>query len=382
MSALVERVTGALASGLTRRPGASRLGPVGLHFAGEQVHAVQLRQLASGGLRLRAWASASYPDTRDHLLANERSLRSLLSGLLGRGAFKGRTVVTALPPEMVRITSLNYQLGTAGSDPERIIKLMDERLEGPIGDYVVDYLPVRGASGDREKVALVATSSRAEVVQFLESLRRAGLDVAHLDITPAALNRVVGRLSPNADRRENILIINYGADQTYLTLISGQRLLMDKSIDFGANQLIRQLARALDITPELALELAIREGLADSKRRAAGGGQTAGPDETNPVVEIVRPIFTRLVEEIRRVSLYAASESQGAGLDQIYTFGTVARWPGSSPLLSEMARLPVADTLPLTAIFDSSDRQGLNQYAGIGPDLVIAAGLALRGLGA
>lgn len=377
MSALVER----LSRRLTRRPGISRLGPIGLHFAREQVHAVQLRQLASGGLCLRAWASAGYPDGRDHLLADERGLRSLLGQLLGRRAFRGRTVVTALPPEMVKITSLNYQLAAGVSDPERIMKLMDERLDGSVADYVVDYLPVRSAAGDRDRVALVATSRRADVVRFLESLRHSGLEVAHLDVAPAALNRLVSRLSPSAERRENILIINFGTDQTYLTLISGQRLLMDKSIDFGSDLLVRQVALALDISPELALEMAVREGLADPAR-PDGGMQQPAPDGMNPVVEIVRPVFTKLVDEVRRVSLYAASESKGAGIDQIYTFGTIARWPGASELLRNMSRMPVADSLPLTAIFDSADRQAEARYAGVGPDLVIATGLALRGLDA
>jgi Tfp pilus assembly PilM family ATPase len=83
---------------------------------------------------------------------------------------------------------------------------------------------------------------------------------------------------------------------------------------------------------------------------------------------------------LRRASLYAASESKGESIDQVYTFGSIARWAGANEMLSEMANLPVADTLPITAILSTDTRKGNVDASGIGPDLAIATGLALRGL--
>ena len=79
---------------------------------------------------------------------------------------------------------------------------------------------------------------------------------------------------------------------------------------------------------------------------------------------------------------YAASESQGSPVEQVYTFGGIARWPGASELLSRMAGTAVADTIPLAAVFDPSDAEQSGQYAGIGPELAVATGLALRGMAA
>ncbi|MDJ0926915.1 MAG: pilus assembly protein PilM [Gammaproteobacteria bacterium] len=375
MSALVDK----LKDGLKAKPRASQIGPIGLHFAEEQVHAVQLRRLASGKYVLRAWASLPYRETREDALADESRLKVLLTNLLGRASFRGKQVVTVLPPAMVRISSLNYHAG-GGGDGEAILRLMDDRLDGSVNDYVIDFLPVRSDASSRDKVALVTASRKSDVVDFLESLRHAKLDVAELEVSPAALNRLIGLLPRKAGERGNILVINYGAQHSYLTLISGRRLLMDKEIDFGSESVIQQLAKGLDIDLNMAGEMAVREGLAQQLKAPFGATQVLTADDVNPVVEIVRPVFSRLVEEVRRACLYAASESQGDVVEQVYTFGSIARWPGADQMLSELARLPVASSLPLTAIFDGADEKSATDYLGVGPELAVATGLALRGL--
>jgi len=258
--------------------------------------------------------------------------------------------------------------------------LMESRVEGSINDYVVDFLPVRGDANSRDRVALVATSRRSDVLKFLEILREARLDVAELEVGPAAINRLISLLPRPENSRGNVLVINYGAEQTFITLISGRRLLMDKEINFGANMLVEQIARSLDMSPTMAEEMAVREGLNQQAKKPFGATVQLTADDLNPLVEIVRPVFAPLAEEVRRACLYAASESQGDVVEQVYTVGSIARWPGADQLLSEIARLPVATTLPLTAIFDGDDAADSSNYPGIGPDLATATGLALRGL--
>ncbi len=376
MNALVEKLKGSLAP----TPRNSRVGPIGLHFAEEQVHAVQLRRLASGAYCLRAWASARYPDSREDALENSARLQRVLEKLLSRGRFQGRETVTALPPAMSRMTSLNYQVSNTTSDGEAILRLMESRVEGSINDYVIDFLPVRGDANSRDRVALVATSRRSDVLKFLEVLREVRLDVAELEVGPAAINRLISLLPRPENSRGNVLVINYGAEQTFITLISGRRLLMDKEINFGANMLVQQIARSLDVSPTMAEEMAVREGLNQQAKKPFGATVQLTADDLNPLVEIVRPVFAPLAEEVRRACLYAASESQGDVVEQVYTVGSIARWPGADQLLSEIARLPVATTLPLTAIFDGDDTSGTANYPGIGPELATATGLALRGL--
>lgn len=368
-----------LTAQLQTRPRRAQIGPIGLHFAEDSLHAVQLRRLASGAYCLRAWASVPYRDTREDLLSSPKRLQRVTQKIFKENNFKGHQVVTAMPPEQTRITSLNFQVDSRMSDAERILHLMGDRLSKPVQDYVIDYLPVRGVPGDKEKVALVTACAREDIVALLQTLQQAGLKVQDLDVGPAALNRLVCELPQGPEHRGNVLLINYGAERTYLTLISGRRLLMDKEVEFGSRMLIDKIVEGLDVDKEFATDIAERQGLTYGVPTL---GEAAGTtiDSINPVVEILKPSFGRLVDELRRACLYAASESKGEAIDQVYTFGSIARWAGANELLNEMANIPVADSLPITAIFDTEARGQAKDFAAIGPELAIATGLALRGL--
>ena len=358
----------------------SRVGPIGLHFANDQAHAVQLRRLNSGKYLLRAWASLDYPNGLEEVLSNADNMQDFISSLIGKIRFRGNKVVTAMPPELTRITSIGYQKSSGKSDDQQIIDLLSKRLSGDISDYLIDYLPVRSDDADREKLVLVASCKKTAAIDFLEKLRGARLNVTELEISPAAINRLVGQLPGSSSRSENVLVINYGFEKSYLTLISGRRLLMDKEVDFGARHLIDEISRGLDIEAAMAEEFVCREGLVHYTSRRPDSLTESTGENVNPVIEFVRPSFSKLADELQRTSRYAASISRGDGLERVYTFGTIARWPGADQLLSEIARIPVASTLPLTAIFDGEATSSMADYVGIGPDLAIATGLALRGL--
>jgi type IV pilus assembly protein PilM len=217
---------------------------------------------------------------------------------------------------------------------------------------------------------MVAACKRDDVLAYLESLRKAGLRVEALEISPVAINRLITAIEAQGEP-SNTMVINFGSERSYLTMISGRRLLLDQEVNFGEKVLIDKIASALDLSEDLAAELALRQGLTST-----------GPEgESNPVVEIVRPLFAQLVDEISRVCRYAASQTQGGVIDQVYAFGSIARWPGAAQFLSHAANIPVADRLSLEALFDGPvGRLDSKNADSIGPELAVATGLALRGL--
>jgi Tfp pilus assembly PilM family ATPase len=280
-----------------------------------------------------------YPEPRDEIMNNAERLKLFCRQILQRGKFHGRKVVTAMAPNKLKLTSLKYAASAGVSEGQTILHLMADRLDGDVIDYVLDYLPIQSQTSDKERVALVATCRREEVLAYLQALNDAGLEVEALEISPAAINRLIGAIpSPNGSR--NIMVINFGSEHSYITVISGRHLLLDHEVDFGEQTLIRQICKSLDLSAELATQLVMRQGLRDA------GHADSVQSETN-----CEP-----------------------------TFGSVARWPGADELISRMAKIPVADILPLERLFGIKDGQANLKNAGIGPDLAVATGLALRGL--
>ena len=362
------------------RPDSARnvIGPIGIDFGLEAVHLVQLEAATGKNPQVRARASLPY-DSRSGVLQNPHQFRSLMKRALDADRFSGRKAVIAMPSGMFRTVSINYQSGP-GKEQESaaILKVMQNRLDGDLADYVLDYLPVKSRSKKDERLALVAVSERQPVVDFLDLARKARLDVQALEIGPVAITRLVSALSEESGV-DNVLVINSGRAASYLTLISGDDLLFDLEVSFGEDCLIRQAASTLDMSEDMARDLLLRTGI-----HAGGVDDTvqlaleeAGLVST--MSEILKPQFLKLVDEIKRVCLYAAAETRGGSVTQVYLLGSIARWPGSDHLLSSLTGSEVAKIPDPLALFPPTAKKGTRRSKSA-PEIVVATGAALRGM--
>ena len=363
------------------RPRASSvtIGPIGIDFGLESVHLVQLATSAGKAPVVHARASVPYECRRREILANPHQFRTLMKRALNADRFYGRKAVIAIPAGMFRTVSINYR-SAAGKEQEAaaVLRVMKDRLDGELSDYVLDYLPVKSHSKNDERLALVAVSEREPVIEFLELARKARLDVEALEIGPVAITRLVSRLSMESGS-DNVLVINSGRQASYLTVISGAYLMFDQEVAFGENSLIRQAAETLDMSEDMAHDLILRSGVQSS---AYGENVAAAIDEAGLVStlsEILKPQFLKLVEEIKRVCLYAASETRGGAVTQVYLLGSIAHWPGSDSLLSSLMGVDVAKILDPLALFPSARKDDASGSGAPAPEIVVATGAALRG---
>ncbi len=123
-------------------PGSIACGPIGVYFTQEQVHLVQLERLGDGGIGVRSHESLTYPGSRAELMASSAATRKLLRRAMRAGKFRGRKVVSAIPPEQVRVMSVSYPASASGSAANSIATLMADRVDGALADYVIDYVPI------------------------------------------------------------------------------------------------------------------------------------------------------------------------------------------------------------------------------------------------
>ena len=371
-------MVGKAAALLRPRLSARKIGPIGIDFGLEAMHLVQLERAAGGLPEVYARASLPYASRRE-MLQTPHQFRSLIKRALEADRFYGRKAVIAMPSGMFRTVSINYT-AKGGKDAEAaaIVKVMQHRLDGDLADYVLDYLPVKSRSKNDERLALVAVSEREPVVEFLELARKARLDVQSLEIGPVAISRLVGALSMESGSG-NVLVINSGRRASYLTLISGTDLLFDQEVAFGENSLIKQAAETLDMSEDMARDLVLRSGVCTASHAATQELPDGDAGLVSTVSEILKPQFLQLVEEIKRVCMYAAAETRGGSVRQVYLLGSIARWPGSDGLLSSLSGNDVAKIPDPLALFPRSDeRRSLG--GATAPEIVVATGAALRGI--
>ncbi len=355
-------------------------GPIGIDFALESVHMVQLAQAAGARPSLRANASVRFEAPRAEILQNQHQFRSLVKRALDADDFAGRKAVIAVPSGLFRTFSVNYKCAAAGAqEAAAILDVMKDRLDGNLSDYVLDYMPVRNRSKNDERLALVAVSENAPIVELLELARRTRLDVQALEIGPVAISRLVGALSEAAGS-ENVLVINSGRRASYLTLISGCDVLFDQDFAFGEDSLIGQVASTLDMPEDMARDLVLRTGVCSGHDRESGSAAIDEGGLVNAMSEILKPQFVKLVEEIKRVCLYAAAETRGGAVSQVYLLGSIARWPGSDALLSSMSGVGVVTIPNPLGVFSDDDSSANDATLQPVPEVAVATGLALRGL--
>lgn len=346
--------------------------PIGVDFAAQRLNMLQTAP-GPGGPVVRAALSLPYPFERAHLLADPRRLKQFMRDALHAAPFAGRRVVSVLAPSEVRILPLTVHVPNGQSEPQAVAKAVREQLGAAAADSVVDYYQVRSveASGS-EKQVLAAVAASTNVLAYLETLRSAGLEPVALDIGPAAIARLLAAMQEDFD--QSVLLINFGASKSYLTVIWGRRLMLDREIDFGEMQLVDRLSRALGLSTEVALALLREHGIGTP----AGAPHQAGaaPDIGRTVREILYQEFAALAEELVRTQVYVASRTRGSAISRVYLNGSVARYRHIQERVEELVRLPVELLDPLKAF------QGPALSSPVGSDthgIALATGLALRG---
>ena len=359
----------ALASALRAVARDRHCGEIGLEFALEELQIVQLRT-DSTGLHVQAHATIPYGVDLSELLGDPKRFRDLVRAGLALGKFKGRSAVACMPASYTQVMPVSFQRSSSQHDDEAIARLMEERIGNGIAEFVIDYMPVQTLYEGKERLALVAICREEAVINFLELLRQSGLSVSALEIGPIAIRRLVAALQRKGHPR-NILVVTCGREKSYLSLVSGDRLLADDEVDFGEGPLLQSICSRLDMTPEVASDLVHAIDLDPRKTRD-------DPDDARnaaALIEIIKPQFTRLASDIQRSLVFAQSESRGAPTNQVYLLGSIARWPGAAELLASVTEAKVAAMPSPLQLFSSPDAPDPPDSA---PELAVATGLALR----
>lgn len=341
------------------------------------LHFVQLGRSVNDDIYLHARASLPIEGGYEALRASPNNLRACVRELLSRGPFQGRRAVVAMPAGLFRTMSVNYRTKPDQSEAQAISELMTERLDGPLHDYVLDYIPVRATARDAEKLAIVAVSRRDDVMALLSAFHRAGLRVEALEIAPVALRRLANTLSTKPS--DMTLIINTGRHRSYMTLLSGRRLLLDQALEFGETGLIQALCDALELDFDQARDLVMRTGLHSGAAAPLDGHHEGETGIFNTLLEILRPQFLALVDQTDRAFMYAAAQTRGGGDARIILLGALARWPGCDRILSNLTHLPVSILPGGPDSFVAPDAPARHIPANR-PEYAVASGLALRGL--
>ena len=248
-------------------------------------------------------------------------------------------------------------------------------MQGELDDWVVDFMGLRGTdpsadSGD----ALVALAPRKNVMSYLEALTKAGLEVEALDVGPNALARLVRHAGAQNwhefPRAPKALLINVGEQSSFLTVIWGRRLILDRAIEFSENRLLDRLVKVMGMTPALAQHVLHHLDTPDAN----------AADTREAVLEVLRPEIQALQQEINRTLVFMASKTRGKSIDVLNLAGCAVRYPSVLHGLQQTLQVQVHDVNPVRMFDQRPGITTLDENLGMRPGVLLATGLALRDL--
>jgi type IV pilus assembly protein PilM len=357
--------------------------PIGADFAATALNLVQAAPRGDGWTLVAA-ASVPYPIARAELLAAPAELARFVGAALASQPFKGRRVISALPPADVRILPLTLAPTPGQSEAQAVGKAASEQLGIDARESVLDYYPIRGADGDSGgRQVLVASADKGRVLAYLAMLEAARLAPVALDIGPAAIARLLAALH-GSDIGQSVLLLNFGSAKSFVTVIWGRRLMLDREIDFGEQQLAATLGAALDLPQDAATSLLRAHGIGTRGARGnLGGAEGAGAgdahaDLRSTIHEVLHPACLALADELAHTQVYVASRTRGSTISRVYLNGSLARYPDIQARIGALIDVPVHLLNPLDA-FAAPGSGGAADKDDIGRSIALAAGLALRG---
>lgn len=362
----------------TLKPVKFRPGAIGMDIGRSSINLCQLQQVSDHQYAVLAMASIPFNGSRNDLLKSPSYLKTLLNRGMAKKNFRNKKIIAALPPDKLKITPLTYKTNVADADQE-ILRMLSGRLEGDISDYIIDYFPVRSNTHDDESLVLATIARNDDVMEYLQALNHANFTVEALDAGPAALRRLISSLYID-EPAQTVLVINAGIETTYLTVISGRRLLFDQAVKFGEKALLEQLSQVLDMPQDMCQKLVFEHGMKAASAESIIHSATMETEYSQVIMEILKPAFLELLEEINRVLIFTTSETHGLPVSQVCLLGSMARWPGADDLLCELINIPSSCIKSsFDNIFVDTFEPGNHWFDNI-PELAIATGLALRGL--
>lgn len=353
-------------------------GLIGIDFALENINLAQFEKTVNGDVALRTCSTIKYPISREELLNSPKKLRPLLRQAMKEYGFKGKDIVSSIPSSDVRILSLHYSKPKNSDDGEAILQALQERIDDDVSKYVIDYLPIRSVDKDGEQLALVALVKHELVISYLELLRHSGLHVEALEIRPAAIKRLIYSMYKKEEYK-NILVINFGTNKSFLTIISGRRLLFDQEFNFGSDVVVEKMSSILDMTQEATQDLILKHGFDSENKKESSQTVYSDEDITKTLLEVAKPKFDELIDEINRVLIFAASENHGESITKVFLLGSLAHWKGVDKYLNKNLNISVKTLQDPLSKFINSSSNISHEYSHA-PNMAIAAGLALKRL--
>lgn len=317
---------------------------------------------------------------------NGEQILGAVKKIMQNGSFKGKEAVTILSPDLVDIRPLTINIAE-GQEIGKIVRWEAESyLNYPGDEAVVDYIPLDSMEGKSATVLMVA-ARKADVLERMELLKKAGLRCRVIDIIPDALARVLGLFRGNKFPAGPVATMDVGARSSTIVLFRDGTPALSWKLNFSTDRLRDAVAERLELDSRKALELLKRFGVhPDDKDKP-------NPDEleilqqpgkvtrdiSGVLFDIVLPFMGEMEEELTRFLNYCYSEMHGERIAKLLLFGGGSLMRNLDAYMKTRMEIDAEPGDPFMDIVLPDDEKG-RPTKDLSATYSLALGLALRGV--
>lgn len=368
--------------------------PIGLDIGHNSVKMLQLS--ASGGQMsvLAADKMRISPNADDSPAAYRDDVVSAIKQMLARGSFQGRDVVSCLPNEKVKITSLRIS-ETEFGDVEQVLRRETVQRFGLNPDVDATNYVVAGSvhQGDEIKNELILFAVADETIKdHISMLEECRLQPVGIDTVPFALFRGFERRQRReADKDRTVVFVDVGSRSTTVVFGRGAEMSFVKQIPIGGCRFSEDVAEKLGIKVSEAERLREQVRIERSSISQSGGGDPADAESgleastRQAVVDAISSVAEELAKEISLCLRYFTVTFRGKRVEQAVLSGGGAYESILLNVLRRQLTVEIEVAEPLKGFDLSVERENIN-LAGDRRSLLcewtVAVGLCLKDLSA
>jgi type IV pilus assembly protein PilM len=370
------------------------LRPIGLDIG---QNSIKMLQLQAHGKQLSVIAAEKTrvdPDLNGDIQKKRKFIISAIRRMIEKGNFNGRNVISCLPNEGLKITSLRLT-EVQNDEIEQVLRKEVAQRFGldPDKDAVKYVVAGNVHQGDEIKNELILFAADNEIIKnHIEMLEEAGLRPVSIDTIPCALFRSFERsLRRQEDRERTVVFIDVGNQVTTVVFGRGGEISFVKQISIGGQKFNEEVAAKLGINISEAEMLRKALQMEKSLSRPRPSLEEQELTESEPkldastrqtIVDAVGAVAEELTREISLCLRYYTVTFRGKRVERaVFTGGGAYEYILLDILRRQLA-VEIEVAQPLRGFDLSSERRNLNfdsDRRGLLSEWTVAVGLSLKG---
>ncbi len=336
---------------------------VGLDIGSHSVKVCQLKKSGSGFV-VTALGSALLPEgvVDDGTLNEPEIVGKIIANLLKNLKITNKKIGFSISGYSVIVKKINIEAMGDALLEAHIMAEAEQYIPFDIDDVYLDFQDLKTNTDSNSRTDVMLVAAKRQIVQdYLDMFTGLKLTPVLVDIDGFALANAFEHAQPE---NRTIALVDIGATQMGINILSNGLSVVARDVVLGSQQLTEQIQDLLDIEIEEAEQIKL--------------GIKTREENQKDLENIFSSVCTQWVLEIKKaIDLYHANHPD-TPLQKLVLSGGGSKVKGLDEFLANETGLEVEIFSPFAGMQTDKKKIDPEYLAKVGPEMAIAAGIALR----